>query len=49
MDPFIGQLLLVPYNFAPKGWAFCSGQLLPISQNTALFSCSALFTVEMEG
>ena len=38
MDPFIGQLLLVPYNFAPKGWAFCSGQLLPISQNTALFS-----------
>jgi len=37
-DPFIGQLLLVPYNFAPRGWAFCSGQILPIAQNTALFS-----------
>jgi microcystin-dependent protein len=36
--PFIGEILLVPYNFAPKGWAFCNGQLLPISQNTALFS-----------
>lgn len=35
---FIGQLLLVPYNFAPHGWAFASGQILPISQNTALFS-----------
>lgn len=37
-DPFIGQLALVPYNFAPRGWAFCEGQILPISQNTALFS-----------
>jgi microcystin-dependent protein len=37
-EPFLGQLLLVPYNFAPRGWAFCSGQLLPIAQNTALFS-----------
>jgi microcystin-dependent protein len=37
-DPFIGQLALVPYNFAPKGWAFCNGQLLPINQNAALFS-----------
>src|ERR1700733_15353479 len=36
--PFLGQLLLVPYNFAPRGWAFCSGQILPIAQNTALFS-----------
>lgn len=36
--PFIGEMIWVPYNFAPKGWAFCSGQLLPISQNTALFS-----------
>ena len=38
VDPFIGQMMWVPYNFAPKGWAFCDGQLLPISQNTALFS-----------
>jgi microcystin-dependent protein len=36
--PWIGEVLLVPYNFAPAGWAFCSGQLLPISQNTALFA-----------
>ncbi len=35
---FVGQLMLVPYNFAPTGFAFCQGQLLPISQNTALFS-----------
>jgi microcystin-dependent protein len=38
MEPFLGSLLLVPYNFAPTGWALCNGQLLPISQNTALFS-----------
>ncbi len=38
MDQFVGQLMLVPYNFAPRGWALCQGQLLPISQNTALFS-----------
>ena len=37
-SPFIGQILTVPYNFAPKHWAFCNGQLLPINQNTALFS-----------
>jgi microcystin-dependent protein len=37
-QPFLGQLMLVPYNFAPQGWAFCEGQTLPISQNTALFS-----------
>lgn len=37
-EPFLGQLLLVPYNFAPRGWAFCNGQILPIAQNTALFS-----------
>ncbi len=37
-DPFIGEILLVPYNFAPRGWAFCNGQLLTISSNTALFS-----------
>jgi microcystin-dependent protein len=38
MDPFVGQLLLVGFNFPPQGWAFCQGQLLPLSQNTALFS-----------
>lgn len=37
-DPFIGEIMLLPYNFAPRGWAFCNGQLLPISSNTALFS-----------
>src|SRR5689334_1083417 len=37
-DPFIGEMMWVPYNFAPRGWAFCEGQLLPIAQNTALFS-----------
>jgi microcystin-dependent protein len=37
-EPFIGQIQLVGFNFAPRGWAFCNGQLLPISQNTALFS-----------
>jgi microcystin-dependent protein len=36
--PFLGQITLFPYNFAPFGWAMCEGQLLPISQNTALFS-----------
>jgi microcystin-dependent protein len=36
--PFVGQLQMLPYNFAPRGWAFCDGQLLAISQNTALFS-----------
>ena len=38
MDPYIGQIQLFPYDFAPQGWAFCEGQLLAISQNTALFS-----------
>ena len=38
MDPFVGQIQLVAFNFAPVGWAFCNGQLLPINQNTALFS-----------
>ncbi len=36
--PFVAQITMYPFNFAPKGWAFCDGQLLPISQNTALFS-----------
>lgn len=37
-QPFVGQIMWVPFNFAPKNWAMCDGQLLPISQNTALFS-----------
>src|SRR5271154_513972 len=37
-NPFIGQITLFPYNFAPIGWAVCDGQLLPINQYTALFS-----------
>jgi microcystin-dependent protein len=37
-DNFLGELRVVPFNFAPTGWALCEGQLLPISQNTALFS-----------
>ncbi len=37
-DPLLGSIELWPMNFAPRGWAFCHGQLLPISQNTALFS-----------
>ena len=38
MEPFLGQIQLFPYNFAPKGWMTCTGQLLPINQNQALFS-----------
>lgn len=38
MDPFIGEVTLFAGNFAPRGWAKCEGQLLPIAQNTALFS-----------
>ncbi len=37
-DPFLGEIRLFPYNFAPRGWAFCNGQIMAISQNTALFS-----------
>lgn len=37
-DPFVAEIRIFPFNFAPKGWAFCNGQILPISQNTALFS-----------
>jgi microcystin-dependent protein len=36
--PYVGQLALVPYNFAPLGWMFCDGQLLPISENETLFN-----------
>lgn len=38
MEPFIGEIIMFGGNFAPRGWAFCNGQLLPISENTALFS-----------
>ena len=37
-DPFVAEIRIFPFNFAPRGWAFCNGQLMPISQNTALFS-----------
>ena len=37
-DPFVAEIRIFPFNFPPKGWAFCQGQLMPISQNTALFS-----------
>jgi len=37
-DPFVAEIRIFPFNFAPTGWALCDGQLLPISQNTALFS-----------
>ncbi len=38
MDPFLAQIIMFAGNFAPRGWAFCEGQLLPISQHQALFS-----------
>lgn len=38
MDPFLGQIILFAGNFAPRGWALCEGQILPINQNQALFS-----------
>ena len=37
-NPFVAEIRMSGFNFAPKGWAMCNGQLLPISQNTALFS-----------
>jgi len=37
-SPFVAEIRIFPFNFAPKGWAFCDGQILPLSQNTALFS-----------
>jgi microcystin-dependent protein len=38
VDPFVGEIRIFGFNFAPRGWAACNGQLMPISQNTALFS-----------
>ena len=37
-EPFIAEIRIFPFTFAPRGWAFCNGQVLPIAQNTALFS-----------
>jgi microcystin-dependent protein len=37
-DPFVAEIRIFAFHFAPRGWAFCNGQILPISQNTALFS-----------
>jgi len=42
-DPFVAEIRMFAGNFAPKGWATCDGQLLPISQNTALFSLVGTF------
>jgi microcystin-dependent protein len=42
-DPFIGEIRPVGFNFAPQGWAMCNGQLLPIAQNTPLFSILGTF------
>ncbi len=38
MDPFMGEIRLFGFDWAPQGWALCEGQILPIAQNTALFS-----------
>lgn len=38
MNPFVGEIRIVPFNFAPTGWALCNGQIMSIAQNTALFS-----------
>lgn len=37
-DPFVAEIRIVPFNFAPRGWALCNGQALPINQNQALFA-----------
>jgi microcystin-dependent protein len=37
-DPFVAEIRIFPFNFAPRGWAFCNGAVMPLSQNTALFS-----------
>ena len=42
-DPFVAEIRMFGFNFPPTGWAFCNGQLLPISQNTALFSLLGTF------
>ena len=42
-DPFVAEIRIFHFTFPPKGWAFCNGQLLPISQNTALFALLGTF------
>lgn len=42
-DPFVAEIRMAGFNFAPRGWAFANGQLLPLSQNTALFSLLGTF------
>jgi microcystin-dependent protein len=42
-DPFVAEVRIFAFNFAPKGWAFCDGQLMPVSQNTALFALVGTF------
>jgi len=42
-SPFVAEIRMFGFNFAPTGWAFCDGQLMPISQNTALFSLLGTF------
>jgi microcystin-dependent protein len=42
-NPFVAEIRMFGFNFPPKGWAFCDGQLMPISQNTALFSLLGTF------
>jgi microcystin-dependent protein len=42
-SPFVAEIRIVPFNFAPTGWAMCQGQIMPISQNTALFSLLGTF------
>jgi microcystin-dependent protein len=42
-DQFLAEIRIFPFNFPPTGWAFCNGQLMPISQNTALFSLLGTF------
>ncbi len=37
-EPFLGEIKIISWNFPPKGWSFCNGQLMPINQNQALFS-----------
>lgn len=43
MDPYVAEIRIFPFSFAPLGWAQCNGQLLPISQNTALFALLGTF------
>jgi len=48
-EPFLSEIRIVSFNFPPKGWAFCNGQLLPINQNQALFSLRGTTFLETGG